>query len=234
MAIDDENEIIILPQHSLSRFVDFEKKCIGIFLLGILLLAIGNNMTDFPTNFFITLYLCITLSLLLGGFVMFILAILTHTFLVWKGFSPQRFIFRNQECILSDNLWKRNKIVQYSQFFSVFLDTENTIKFLTEDKRIIEEFLLSGFSENKIEMILQEFSKRSKQIQIASELRKDYTITPDIEIEEVRPAKPLKLKPENPNFRRKRKIISAIDSPSKPQNVNENISQPKPKRRLEL
>lgn len=120
MAIDDENEIIILPQHSLSRFVDFEKKCIGIFLLGILLLAIGNKMTDFPINFFITLYLCITLSLLLGGFVMFILAILTHTFLVWKGFSSQRFIFRNQECILSDNLWKRNKIVQYSQFFQYF------------------------------------------------------------------------------------------------------------------
>lgn len=234
MAIDDENEIIILPQHSLSRFVDFEKKCIGIFLLGILLLAIGNKMTDFPTNFFITLYLCITLSLLLGGFVMFILAILTHTFLVWKGFSPQRFIFRNQECILSDNLWKRNKIVQYSQFFSVFLDTENTIKFLTEDKRIIEEFLLSGFSENKIEMILQEFSKRSKQIQIASELRKDYTITPDIEIEEIKPAKPLTPQPENLNSRRKRKIISAIDTPSKPQNVNENISQSKPKRRLEL
>lgn len=234
MAIDDENEIIILPQHSLSRFVDFEKKCIGIFLLGILLLAIGNKMTDFPTNFFITLYLCITLSLLLGGFVMFILAILTHTFLVWKGFSPQRFIFRNQECILSDNLWKRNKIVQYSQFFSVFLDTENTIKFLTEDKRIIEEFLLSGFSENKIEMILQEFSKHSKQIQIASELRKDYTIIPDIEIEEVKPAKPLKLQPENLNSRRKRKIISTNDTSSKPQNVNENISQPKPKRRLEL
>ena len=234
MAIDDENEIIILPQHSLSRFVDFEKKCIGIFLLGILLLAIGNKMTDFPTNFFITLYLCITLSLLLGGFVMFILAILTHTFWVWKGFSPQRFIFRNQECILSDNLWKRNKIVQYSQFFSVFLDTENTIKFLTEDKRIIEEFLLSGFSENKIEMILQEFSKRSKQIQIASELRKDYTITPDIEIEEVKPAKPLKLQPENLNSRRKRKIISTNDTSSKPQNVNENISQSKPKRRLEL
>lgn len=234
MAIDDENEIIILPQHSLSRFVDFEKKCIGIFLLGILLLAIGNKMTDFPTNFFITLYLCITLSLLLGGFVMFILAILTHTFLVWKGFSPQRFIFRNQECILSDNLWKRNKIVQYSQFFSVFLDTENTIKFLTEDKRIIEEFLLSGFSENKIEMILQEFSKRSKQIQIASELRKDYTIIPDIEIEEVKPAKPLKLQSENPNFRRKRKIISANDMPSKPQNSDDNISQSKPKRRLEL
>lgn len=234
MAIDDENEIIILPQHSLSRFVDFEKKCIGIFLLGILLLAIGNKMTDFPINFFITLYLCITLSLLLGGFVMFILAILTHTFLVWKGFSSQRFIFRNQECILSDNLWKRNKIVQYSQFFSVFLDTENTIKFLTEDKRIIEEFLLSGFSENKIEMILQEFSKRSKQIQIASELRKDYTITPDIEIEEVKPAKPLKLQPKNLNSRRKRKIISTNDTSSKPQNVNENISQPKLKRRLEL
>lgn len=31
MAIDDENEIIILPQHSLSRFVDFEKNASAYF-----------------------------------------------------------------------------------------------------------------------------------------------------------------------------------------------------------
>lgn len=65
-------------------------------------------------------------------------------------------------------------------------------------------------------------------------LRKEYAIKPDIEIEKVKPAKLSIPQPENPSPHRKRKIISAIDTPSKPQNVNENISQSKPKRRLEL
>lgn len=233
MAIDDENEIIILPQHSLGRFVDFEKKCIGIFLLGVLLLAFCGKLTDFPINFFITFYCCITLSLLLGSFVIFVLTILTHTFLVWKGFSPQRFIFRNQECVLSDNLWKRDKIVQYSQFFSVFLDTENTIKFLTEDKRIIDEFLLSGFSEKKIKMILQEFNKRSKKIQIASGLKNIYDTASDMGIIE----NPIKIsisQIESSSPRRKRKVISNNVSLLKQTDKDNNDLHSHPKRKLEL
>ena len=233
MASDDKNEIIILPQHSLSRFVDFEEKCIGIFLSGVLLLTFCDELTDFPTNFFITLYYCITLSLLLGTFVIFVLTILTHTFLVWKGFSPQRFIFRNQECVLSDNLWKRDKIVQYSQFFSVFLDTENTIKFLTEDKRIIDEFLLSGFSEKKIKIILQEFSKRSKKIQIASGLKNTYDTASNMETIE-NPTKTSIPQIESSSPHRKRKVISNNVSLLKQTDKDKNDLYSYPKRKLEL
>ena len=105
---------------------------------------------------------------------------------------------------------------------------------MTENRVVIGKFSLSAFSNNEIERILLEFRKRSKKIQIASALRKEYAIKPDIKIEGVKPAKPSMPQPENPSPHRKRKIISANDTPSKPQNADENISQSKPTRRLEL
>lgn len=235
MMVKHKNEeIIILPQRNLNKIRKFEK----IFGCGLLLGSFSLIGTDVivgeAKNQFAVFYAVASIVLAYGGFILLSITVLFHFILLGLGFSNQKFILRKQECLLSDGFWGQKQGIQYYQFSSVYLYVRNKIKFLANNGREVGEFFLSGFSANEIETILLEFRKRSKKIQIASVLRKEYAIKPDIEIEKVKPAKSSIPQPENPSPRRKRKIISANDMPAKPQNSDDNISRLKPKRRLEL
>lgn len=228
------NETSIKSQRNLNKLYKYEKICGYGILIGAFVAIIGSELIGDISNPFAKFCSTLFILILNGGFIVFCLAFVAHFVLLGLGYNEQIFIFRPQECLLKSSILYGNQIIKYTQFLSVYLDVEKQIKFVTENRVVIGKFSLSAFSNNEIETILLEFRKRSKKIQIASVLRKEYAIKPDIEIEKVKPAKPSIPQPENPSPHRKRKIISAIDTPSKPQNVNENISQSKPKRRLEL
>lgn len=228
------DEIVIKSQRNLHKLYKYEKICGCIFLLGAFLVIGGNVLIGSSQNFFAKFYAGIATLALTGGFFVLCLMLVAHFILLGLGFNEQIFIFRQQECLLNGGFWNGDKAIKYSRFSLVYLDIGNQIKYLTENRGVVDKFSLPAFSKNEIEIILQEFRNRSKKLQIASVLRKDYTITPDIEVEEITPAKPLMSQPENSSPSRRRNIISVNDTPSKPQNADENISQSKPKRRLEL
>lgn len=228
------NETSIKSQRNLNKLYKYEKIYGCGILLGAFVAIIGSELIGDVQNSFAKFCSTLFILILNGGFIVFCLTFAAHFILLGLGYNEQIFIFRPQECLLKSSILYGNQIIKYTQFLSVYLDAEKQIKFVTENRVVIGKFSLSAFSNNEIERILLEFRKRSKKIQIASALRKEYAIKPDIKIEGVKPAKPSMPQPDNPSPHRKRNIISASASSSMPQNTDENISHLKTKRRLEL